>query len=150
PTDSCNLLYTVETLAGSLSSRVLPAVYSEVCWQMSRGSISGIDVAPILRQDHIKQLDGLQTAFFSPILPEPHVAGTLNQILHDPFPEKVGEGRPLNLRLSVSFPKCSGVWGPDKDEIALFRGQHNLIPIDHKHPTRSITDQISCVQVAVA
>src|SRR2546430_12836535 len=93
-----------------LSSRVLPAVSSEVCWQMGRGSISGIDVAPVLRQDHIKQLDGLQPAFFSPILPEPHVVGTLNQILHNPFPEEVGEGHPINLRLSVSFPKPSGDW----------------------------------------
>jgi hypothetical protein len=35
---------------------------------MGRGSISGLDVDVVLRQDHIKQLDGLQPAFFSPIL----------------------------------------------------------------------------------
>src|SRR5690348_13221162 len=110
---------------------------------MGRGSISGLDVDVVLRQDHLKQRDGLHPAFFSPILPEPYVAGTLNQILHDPFPEEVGEGHPINLRLSVALPKRSGVWGPDKEEIALFGGQHHLIPIDHKHPTRSLTDQIS-------
>src|SRR6266568_6534399 len=100
-----------------LSSRALPAVHSEVCWQMGRGLRGGMDVAPALRQDHIKQLDGLHPAFFSPILPETHVAGTLDQILHDPFPEQVGESYPIDLRLSIALKKGIGVWMPDKDEI---------------------------------
>src|SRR6266571_8901614 len=134
---------------GEVSSRALPAVHSEVCWQMGRGLRGGMDVAPALRQDHIKQLDGLHPAFFSPILPETHVAGALDQILHDPFPEKVGESYPIDLRLSIALKKGIGVWMPDKDEIALLGGQHHLIPIDHTHLTRSITDQISCMQVGV-
>src|SRR5437763_4732347 len=91
----------------------------------------------------------MSPGFFSPIVPETHVLGTLNQILHDPFPEVVGEEYPVNLRDSVPLKKRLGLWPPDKDEIALFGGQHHLIPIDHKHMARSITDQISCMQVCV-
>src|SRR5947209_924365 len=116
---------------------------------MSRGLIGGIDVAVVLCQDHIKQLGRLQPTFFSPILLEPYVTGAVNQILHDPFPQEVGEGHPINLHLSVALPKRSGVWGPDKEEIALFGGQQHLIPIDHKHLIRSISDQISGMQVTV-
>src|SRR6266436_3517973 len=132
-----------------LSSRALSAVNREVSWQMGRGLIGSVDVAPVLCQDDIKQLDGLCPAFFSPIIPETHVVGTLDQILYDPFPEEVGEGHPIDLRLSIALKKRISVWWPDKDEIALFGGQHHLIPIDHTHLTRSITDQISCMQVAV-
>src|SRR2546429_1329977 len=136
-------------LASTLSSRALPAVNGKVSWQMGRGLIGGIDVAPFLRQDHMKQLDGLRPAFFSPIIPETHVVSTLNQVLHDPFPEVVGECHPIDLRLSIALKKRLGVWVPDKDEIALFGCQHHLIPIDHKHLTRSIADQISCMQIRV-
>jgi hypothetical protein len=58
-----------------LSSRALPAVNSEVSWQMSRGLIGSVDVAPVLCQDDLKQLDGLRPGFFSPILPETHIVG---------------------------------------------------------------------------
>jgi hypothetical protein len=78
---------------------------------MGRGLIGGCDVDVVLRQDHLKQLHGLQPAFFSPLLPEPGVAGTLNQILHDPFPEEVGEGYPINLSLSITLKKRRSVWG---------------------------------------
>src|SRR6266568_3589450 len=116
---------------------------------MGRGLIGSVDVAPVLCQDDLKQLDGLRPAFFSPILPETHIVGTLDQSLYDPFPQEVGEGYPIDLRLSIALKKRSSVWWPDKEEIALFGGQHHLIPIDHKHLARSITDQISCMQVAV-
>jgi hypothetical protein len=111
--------------------------------------IGGFDVAPVLRQDHLKQLGSLYPAFFSPILLETHVVGTLNQILHDPFPEEVGEDHPVDLPLSIALKKCIGVWVPHKDEIALFGGQYYLISIDHKHLAGSTTDQISCMQVTV-
>src|SRR5258708_1239787 len=81
---------------------------------MGRSLIGGSDVATVLRQDHIKQLDGLHPACFSPILLEPHVAGTLHQILHDPFPEEVGEGHPIHLGLPVALKKRRGVWGLTK------------------------------------
>src|SRR5258707_10530657 len=113
---------------------------------MGRGLIGSVDVAPVLCQDDIKQLDGLCPAFFSPILPETHVVGTLDQILHDPFPEEVGEGHPIDLGLSVAVKKRISVWVPNKDKIALFGCVHHLIPIDHKHLARSITDEISCMQ----
>ena len=112
----------------------------EVCWQMGRGLIGGVNVAPILGQDHIKQLGSLQPAFFSPIFLEPHVVGTLNQILYDPFPREVGEDHPVDLPLSIALKKGIGVWVPNKDEIALFGGQYHLIPIDYKHLAGSITD----------
>src|SRR2546423_1472881 len=114
-------------LASTLSSRALPAVNGEVSWQMGRGLIGGIDVAHFLRQDHMKQLDGLRPAFFSPIIPETHVLSTLNQVLHDPFPEVVGECHPIDLRLSIALKKRLGVWVPDKDEIALFGCEHDLV-----------------------
>src|SRR6266699_615312 len=116
---------------------------------MSRGLISSVDVAPILCQDHIKQLDGFRPAFFAPIVPKTHIVGIFDQILYDPFPEKVGEGHPIDLRLSIALKKRICVWWPDKDEIALFGSKSHLIPIDHKYLTRLIPDQIPCMQVAV-
>src|ERR1700730_6460527 len=81
---------------------------------MGRGLIGSIDVASVLCQDDLKQLDGLRPAFFSPILPETHVVGTLDQILYDPFPQEVGEGYPIDLRLSITLKKRISVWRPDK------------------------------------
>lgn len=77
---------------------------------MGRSLIGSVDVAPVLCQDDIKQLDGLRPAFFSPIIPETHVVGTLDQILYDPFPEEVGEGHPIDLRLSIALKKRISVW----------------------------------------
>src|SRR6266567_8871015 len=77
---------------------------------MGRGLIGSVDVAPVLCQDDLKQLDGLRPAFFSPILPETHVVGTLDQILYDPFPQQVGEGYPIDLRLSIALKKRSSGW----------------------------------------
>lgn len=54
---------------------------------MGLGPIAGLDVDVVLCQDHLKQLGGLQPAVFSPLLPEAHIAGTLDQVLHDPFPQ---------------------------------------------------------------
>src|SRR5438132_14007016 len=96
--------------ASSLSSRALSAVNSEVSWQMGRGLIGSLDVAPVLRQDDIKQLDGLRPAFFCPIIPETHVVGTLDQILYNSFPEEVGEGHPIDLHLSIALKKRISVW----------------------------------------
>src|SRR5205807_10096844 len=87
--------------------------------------------------------------FFSQIVPETHVLCTLDQILHDPFPEVVRQCHPINLCLSVPFPKRRCLWFPDKDEIALFGCQHHLIPIDHKHVTERVTEQIGCMQIRV-
>jgi hypothetical protein len=93
-----------------LSSRALSAVNGEVSWQMGRGLIGSVDVAPVLCQDDIKHLDGLRPAFFSPIIPETHVVGTLDQILDDSFPEEVGEGHPIDLHLSIALKKRISVW----------------------------------------
>ena len=63
-------------------------------------------MATVLCQDDLKQLDGLRPAFFSPILPETHVVGTLDQILYDSFPQEVGEGHPIDLHLSIALKSC--------------------------------------------
>src|SRR5205807_9699416 len=97
----------------------------------------------------MKQLGDISTGFFSQIVPETHVLCTHDQILHDPFPSVGRQCHPIHLPLSVPFPKRSSLWFPDKDEIALFGCQHNLIPIDHKHVTSMITDQIGCMQICV-
>jgi hypothetical protein len=55
---------------------------------MGCSRICGIDSAPS-RQYLIEQLGGISPGFFSPIIPETHVLGTLNQILNDPFPERI-------------------------------------------------------------
>ena len=94
----------------SLASKVLATVNSEVSWQMGRGLIGSVDVAPVLCQDDLKQLDGLRSAFFCPIIPETHVVGTLDQILDDSFPEEVGEGHPIDLHLSIALKKRISVW----------------------------------------
>src|SRR5207245_5981572 len=103
-----------------------------------RDLIVTVNRVPFRVQDDLNQLDGLRPAFFCPILPETHVVSTLDQILYDPFPQQVGEGYPIDLRLSIALKKRSSVWWPDKEEIALFGGQHHLIPIDHKHLAHSI------------
>src|SRR5260370_789555 len=67
----------------------------------------------------------------------------------DMSPAVVCECHPIDLRLSVAFPKRIGLWFPDKDEIALFGRQHHLIPIDHMHVTSMITEQIGWMQIRV-
>src|SRR6266702_8257418 len=109
--------------------------------------IGSIEVAHF--QVLIKHLDGISPGFFSQIVPETDVLCTFDQILHDPFPEVVRQRYPINLSLSVPFPKRIGLWCPDKDKIALFGCQHYLIPIDHKHLTSMITEQIGWMQVRV-
>src|SRR5689334_6988979 len=91
----------------------------------------------------------MSPAFFTQIVLETYILGNFDQILNDPFPEVVREEHPIYLFLSVPFPKRISLWFPNKDEIALFGRQHHLIPIDHKHMSRSITDQISRMQVCV-
>src|SRR5437773_6724862 len=116
---------------------------------MSLCCIGSIDAAPFLSQNLIKHLGSISPGFFSQIVPETHVLCTRDQILHDPFPEVVRQCHPINLSLSIPFPKRSCLWLPDKDEIALFGCQHHLIPIDHKHVTSMITEQIGWMQVRV-
>src|SRR5215831_8002195 len=108
---------------------------------MGLSGVGCIDVATS-RKDFMKQLGGISPGFFSQIITEKYVSGTLDQILNDPFPTVVCECNPINLRLSVPFPKRNCSWFPDKDEIALCGGQHHIIPIDHKHMAGMITDQI--------
>src|SRR6266699_3865214 len=110
----------------------------------SRGSI---EVAPF--QDLIKHPGDISPGFFSQIVPETDVLCTFDQILNDPFPEVVRQCHPINLCLSVPFPKRICLWCPEKDKIALFGRQHHLIPIDHKHVTSMITDQIGWMQIRV-
>src|SRR5947209_6917441 len=117
--------------------------------EVGRSSIGGIDGAAFLSQDLMKQLGNMSPGFFSQIVPETHILCTLDQILHDPFPEVIRQCHPINLCLSVPFPKRRCLWFPDKDEIALFGCQHHFIPIDHKHVTSRITEQIGCMQVRV-
>src|SRR5947209_4574218 len=126
----------------SAHSRDIPGGNGEVSWEVGRSSIGGIDVALISNQDLMKQLDDISPGFFSQIVPETHVLSTGDQILHDPFPLVVGECNPIDLRLSVALKKRIGLWFSDKNEIALFGRQHDLIPIDHKHVTSMVTDQI--------
>src|SRR5262249_6031634 len=121
----------------------------ETSWQAGRGSIGGVEEAPVLCQGHCAQPCGLGPTFFSPIIPPTHVRGTLDQILYDPLPEEVGEGQPVDLRPPVALKKRVSVRRPDEDEIALLGGQRHLIPIDHKYLARSVPDQVPCVQVAV-
>src|SRR5438876_9370394 len=114
-----------------------------------RGLIGSSEVVPSLRQGCLEQLGDIRLSFFCQIVPETHVLGILDYILNDPFPEVIREEHPIYLSLSISFPKCISLWFPDKDEIALFGRQHHLIPINHKHMARSITDQISCMQICM-
>src|SRR5712692_3643491 len=125
-----------------LSSRAIPVVKGEVSWEMGRSCIGSIDVAIILSQDLMKHLGDISPGFFSQIVPGKHVLGTLDQILHDPFPAVVCECHPINLRLSVALKKRICLWFPDKDEIALFGRQHHIIPIDYKHVASMIAYQV--------
>ena len=116
---------------------------------MGSSRVDIIDGAGVTLQDLMKQLGNIGPGFFSQVVLEEHVIGTRDHILHDPFPAIVGECDPINLRLSVSFPERLCLRFPDKDEIALFGRQHHIIPIDHKHVTVSIADQIGRMQVRV-
>ena len=49
-----------------LSSRALPAVNGEVSWQMGRGLIGSVDVAPVLYQNDLKQLEQPPLCFLLP------------------------------------------------------------------------------------
>ncbi len=123
-------------------------LFCKVSWEMSRCGIGGIDVAPF-SQELMKQPGGISPGFFCPIVPETHVSSILDQLLNNPFPEVIGQCHPINLSLSVSLKKCIDLWFPDKDEIALFGSQHHLIPIDHKHVTSMVTEQIGWMQIRV-
>src|SRR2546421_36241 len=64
-----------------LSSRAFPGGNSEVSWQMGRGLIGRVDRAATTLQCLLKEAGCLPSGFFSPLLPEPYIAGTLHQIL---------------------------------------------------------------------
>lgn len=116
---------------------------------MGRGLIGSLDANIVLGQNNVKRLDGFGPAFFAPIIPETRVVGTLNQILYDSFPEKIGKSPPIDLDVSIALEERISVWRADKEEIALFGGQPHLIPIDYKDLTRLIPNQISCMEVAM-
>src|SRR5947207_2664422 len=97
----------------------------------------------------MKHLRDLSPRFFCPITPKTHVVGNVNHILHDSFPEVVGEQAPIHLCICVPLKKCLCMWLPEKDEIAFFRGQHHFIPVDHKHVAGRVTNQVSCMQVCM-
>src|SRR6266702_7868312 len=111
--------------------------------------IGSMEIAPSRLQGLMKHLGDLRLGFFSQIVPETHVLGIFDHILNDPFPEVVRKEHPIHLCISVPLKKRLCMWLSNKDEIALFGCQHHLIPIDHKHLTRSIPYQISCMQVCV-
>ncbi len=77
--------------------------------------------------------------------------------MNQPFPEVVGQRDPINLRLPVPLKKGSGILSrgaigsgfSDKDEIALFGGQHHIVPIDHKDLAGLIADDIAWMQIGV-
>src|SRR5258708_7046859 len=97
----------------------------------------------------MKRLRDLRPGFFCPIVPKTYVVGQVHQILHDSFPEIVGEQAPIHLCTGVPLKKCLCVWLPEKDEIAFFWGQHHFIPVDHKYVAGKVTNQVSCVQVCM-
>src|SRR5579884_3300878 len=105
----------------------------EICWKVGSSGVNIIDGAGVTKQDVMKQLGNIGTSFFSQVVLEEHVIGTRDHILHDSFPTVVGECDPINLLLSVAFPERLCPRFPDKDEIALFGGEHHIIPIDHKY-----------------
>ena len=128
-------------------SRDIPGVHGEVRGEVGCCGIGSSDVVPSLRHVRMKHLGDLRSGFFCPIIPETHVVGIVDHILHDPFPEIIREEPPIHLSLSVPCPKRLGMWCPDKDKIALFGCQHHLIPIDHKHVTSRIPEQIGGMQI---
>src|SRR5437879_625000 len=94
-------------------SRDIPGVNSKVSWEMGRCGRGGIDVAPF-RKVLMKQSGDIGPGFFCPIVPETDVSSIFDQILNNPFPEVIGQCRPINLPLSISLKKCIGLWFPDK------------------------------------
>src|SRR5947209_16712330 len=95
------------------SLREVGAVRSD--GEMGRCGIGSSERAAFLGQGSSKQLDELCLAFFCQVVPEIHVSGTGDYLLHDPFPEVVRQCRPINCLLSVSLPERIGWWFPQKD-----------------------------------
>src|SRR5437867_7858434 len=79
---------------------------------MGRCCIGGIDVATFLRQDLMKQLDGLRPGFFSPIIPETHVLGTSQAIVaidETSFPKRGAHS--AGGKKQYCGAGCSRAWG---------------------------------------
>ena len=87
---------------------------------MSQGLIGRVDRAAATLQYLLKEAGRLPCGFFSPVIPEPHVAGILHQILHDPFPEEVGEGNPIDLGLSKLWRMTIAQRDRDNKNVLIF------------------------------
>jgi len=87
---------------------------------MSQGLIGRVDRAAATLQYLLKEAGRLPSGFFSPVIPEPHVAGILHQILHDPFPEEVGDGHPIDLGLSKLWRMTIAQRDRDNKNVLIF------------------------------
>src|SRR2546430_8726014 len=121
-------------------SRSCSGMNNKLFWEPGRGCVGCLDGTLSPGQPVIKQLSNLSPGSFRQVVPETHVLRTLDHILYDPFPVIVGHCHPINLPLSVPHPERIRHWFPDKDEIALLRCQHHLIPINHKDAARGVAE----------
>ena len=129
-----------------LSSRALPGGNSEAFWQVGRGLIGRLDRAAATLQCLVKEVGRLLSGFFFPLLPEPRVAGTLHQILHDPFPEEVGEGHPIDHKdlARLITDQISGMQIGVADDVGEGLGSEHprqLFERGHHHVDRRLMRQ---------
>src|SRR5689334_9973379 len=116
---------------------------------MGSSRVDIIDGAGATLQDLTKQPGDIGPGFFSKVFLEKHVTGTRDHILHDPLTAVIGECDPIDLWMSVSFPESVCSWISNKDEISFFGRQHYIVPIDHKHISLCVADQVRRMQVRV-
>ena len=121
------------------------------------GSLGGGRDFTVWRENCVKELDGIGFAFFFQVLSEKYFLSTGDHVLNYSLVAVVGKGSPVDVGVSVALEKCraagqcitSGWRFLNKDEVALFGGQHDFIPVDYVCVTVRGAEQIGGVQVRV-
>jgi len=124
---------------------------------MGCGGASCADLTALC-QNVLKYLGFLSFGRISHIIPEKHGLRALNDILNNSFPQVVGQRNPVNFRLSIPLKERRGCLSRrrsygrpiEKEEIALFRSQHHIVPINHKHLVSLVADHVPRMQIGVA
>src|SRR2546428_8991572 len=120
---------------------------------MGGGRLCGVEIAAF--QARAKLPRGLGFCLFAQVVSDDHLSGVLDKVLYHPLVAIVRKQSPIDPRLAVPLKErraglARGVgWLSDKDEVALPRSQHHVIPIDDEYIAGPVTQQVAWMQVCV-